>query len=77
MNLTLHPGQCCNELELNLDHLYLQWKAKGIEPPGGRFRKQIFFSNQKVVYHNAESDYYIYNTGNEWVVSEKYNIYFS
>ena len=36
---------------------------------GGRFKKQIFHSHQKVVYHDDESDYYIYHTGNEWVVN--------
>ena len=59
-------GQCCNDLEVNLEDLFTD---PTLTFNGGRFKKQIFYSHQKVVYHDDESDYYIYYTGNEWVVS--------
>ena len=42
---------------------------------GTVFKKQAFSSNHKVVYHDHGSGYYIYNTGDQWVVRHK--IYFS
>ena len=39
---------------------------------GKRFKKQAFLSNQKVVYHEAESDHYIYNTRDKWVVRHEF-----
>ena len=63
--------KCCNDLEVNLENLFTD-PTKTFS--GGRFKKQIYFSHQKLVYHDDESDYYIYYTGNEWVVRTLYQI---
>lgn len=38
------------------------------------FKKQAFLSHQKVVYHDSGSGYYLYNTGDKWVVRNKFFI---
>ena len=63
-NLSL--DKCCNDLEINMRDLY---SDPSINFTGGRFRKQTFVSHERVVYHDSESDYYLYSSGNDWVVS--------
>ena len=55
----------------------LNWNARSVPRSGmfmptpvGKYRKQKYLSKNKVVYHNPESNYYLYNRrGHEWVVS--------
>lgn len=58
--------KCCNDLEINLEDLYTKPSTNFT---GGRFRKQAFFSHERVVYHDSELDYYLYFNGKDWVVS--------
>ena len=68
----IYPDQCCNELELDLEYPDFN-HAMGFV--GTVFKKQSFFSNHKVVYHDRRSGYYIYNAGDKWVV--RYKIFIS
>ena len=58
--------QCCNDLDVNLEDLYTD---PTMNFTAGKFKKQIYYSHHKIVYHDDVSDYYIYYTGSEWVVS--------
>jgi hypothetical protein len=44
---------------------------EGSKNPGGAYKKERFLWNDMVVYHNSESNFYLYNSGINyaWVVS--------
>ena len=60
---------CCDIIEINLDY-HIGKLSAGIEPDG-IYRKKEYLWNDMVVYHNSETDMYLYNSGNNhtWVVS--------
>lgn len=37
--------------------------------PEGKYTKQRFLSNNRIVYYSAETQYYLYHRKSEWVVS--------
>ena len=36
--------------------------------PIGIYKRQLLFSTERIVYHYAVGDYYLYKRENEWVV---------
>ena len=40
-----------------------------IASPVGKYTQHSFRSHEKLVYYNNETDYFIYNRGDEWAVS--------
>ena len=57
--------QCCDVIELNLVREFAN------RNPDGKYKKQGTKWNDKVVYHNTESTFYIYYSVNRhtWIVS--------
>ena len=68
----VNSEQCCDVLEIELDHsMFTRWLQEGIGVPGGTYKKKGFLWNDMVVYHNSESNFYLYNSriNHTWLVS--------
>ena len=61
---------CCDVLEMDLNYPAGALQ-EGSKNPGGAYKKERFLWNDMVVYHNSESNFYLYNSGiiYAWVVS--------
>ena len=62
-------GQCCKEIELLWSPDNFNIAAIPFPSPVGKYTQQTSRSYGKAVYYNNASEYYIYNRGNEWIVS--------
>ena len=64
-----NPGECCNEIEVVWSPNVITMASTLVSSPNGKYTLQAFKTHDKAVYYNNENKCYIYNDGNEWVVS--------
>ena len=64
-----YPVQCCKEIELLWIPDEFNIASMPYPSPVGTYTQQTYHSHKKAVYYSNANKYYIYNSGNEWVVS--------